>query len=608
MMNKTILSPRSKGDKIGFVDKNGIWKIDPQYDEVDVFREGVCWVKTENKWGLIDRDGNYLISPQYQGAREFNDGLANVKIGSKWGIVDKKGNLIIGPLFDYIDSFKNGAAYVKDNGKYGFVFLNDPHLIPPVYEDVRGFYEGLAAVKTEGKWGYIDTNGNMIIEPQYDYAGKFRNGKAFVGIGASGGAIDKNGEVIEKFEERDYDEKWSYEDEPWYDRGKRTLHGFIDKKGDFIIKPKFRDASTFDKNGFAVVKIDRKWGIIDLTGAYVVEPKYNYLILQDEGVYEARLGDKDFFIDIDENHVEPPTFHFNPFKENDNPDFEITIKDEKYGAKDKEGKIIINPKYDYLWYDGKEEIFLFRKGRKWGIIDRHGKIVMPPKYEILRFQEGLAPVEVKGKWGYINKKGETVINPRFDRAEEFEDGYAHIMLNHKYGIIDRSGNYIVKPLFSNLGKRFQNGYLRVAIPDREGSYSERWGVMDENGKYAVPPVYEYVVASVKEDMARIMKGERFGFADCKEDRVIEPIFDYVWDFSKGLAHVRLTEEQIEKGILDEKRYGEGEKKNLSFWQKKYDDCEEKPKKKAIDEKIAPIGDLFAGFNEDSEDIEEDLPF
>lgn len=598
---KIILRPREENGQFGFVDKIGNWIINPQFGDVDVFREDVCWAKIGDKWGLIDRNGEFLINPRFDEAREFNEGLANVKIGDKWGVVDKEGNIVIRPEFDYIDSFKNGVAYVKDNGKYGFVFLAGNRIIPAVFDDVRGFSEGLAAVLIDGEWGYIDTAGKMIIRPQYVYAGKFRKGKAYVETPESGESIDKIGEVIDKVE-RDYDGKWSYEDEPWFRRGERTLHGFIDKRGKLIIKPKFRWVSSFNEKGLAIVEIDRKWGIIDTTGAYIWEPKYDDILPESDDVYRVKLDGTLYLLDIEENQIpfEIRNFPEHLFEEERNQDFETIIIEEKYGIKNKDGKIIIPPCYDYVCYDEHEEIFLIRKGHKWGIAGKNGEILIKPIYDISRFNEGLAAIKIKGKWGFVNNKGEIVIPAKFDSADDYKNGVSLIKLNGKFGYIDKDGKYVIKPLFDNIGTRIENGYLRVAVSEKEGSYIDRWGLMDTNGKYILSPTFEYIVSKVREDMARVMKVESFGFIDCKSLNRIPPIFDYVWDFSNGLAHVRFTEKQIENGVLKLERYIEGSGEPLSVWQDAYDNWVEPPFTE-----IKVFSEDDENFTEDDED---ELPF
>ena len=53
--------------------------------------------------------------------------------------------------------------------------------------------------------------------------------------------------------------------------------GFIDTKGNFVIEPKFDDASDFS-DGCAQVELDGKWGFIDTKGNFVIEPKFDYAV------------------------------------------------------------------------------------------------------------------------------------------------------------------------------------------------------------------------------------------------------------------------------------------------------------------------------------------
>lgn len=56
-----LLRPMEHDGKKGFVDEEGNWIIAPQYDDMDVFREGVAWVKADDSWGLVDHEGRVLI-------------------------------------------------------------------------------------------------------------------------------------------------------------------------------------------------------------------------------------------------------------------------------------------------------------------------------------------------------------------------------------------------------------------------------------------------------------------------------------------------------------------------------------------------------------------
>ena len=70
--NVEILRPKVAEGKKGFVNAQNEWVITPNYEDVDVFREGLCWVKKGGKWGLINNNGECLIEPQFEDTKEFN--------------------------------------------------------------------------------------------------------------------------------------------------------------------------------------------------------------------------------------------------------------------------------------------------------------------------------------------------------------------------------------------------------------------------------------------------------------------------------------------------------------------------------------------------------
>ncbi len=87
--------------KWGYINKQGIWVIPPQFDEVGKFSNGLAriridvkwrWLFTANQWGFIDQQGKMVIYPQFDDARDFSEGLAAVRIDSKWGFISCKAN------------------------------------------------------------------------------------------------------------------------------------------------------------------------------------------------------------------------------------------------------------------------------------------------------------------------------------------------------------------------------------------------------------------------------------------------------------------------------------------------------------------------------------
>ncbi|EFH1288115.1 WG repeat-containing protein [Campylobacter coli] len=125
-------------------------------------------VKIDGQWSFLDKNGEFAIEPKFDYVWSFWEGLAGVKLNGKWGFIDKSGKIVIESKFDYVWSFWEGLAGVKLNGKWGFIDKNGEFAIKPNFDDAWYFREGLAKVGLNGKYGLIDKSGKIVIEPIFD--------------------------------------------------------------------------------------------------------------------------------------------------------------------------------------------------------------------------------------------------------------------------------------------------------------------------------------------------------------------------------------------------------------------------------------------------------
>ena len=73
------LFPIKSGDKWGYVDKNGQYIINSQFEEAYNFSEGLALFRsTDGKYGFIDEEGKYVINPIYKDANSFSEGMSCV--------------------------------------------------------------------------------------------------------------------------------------------------------------------------------------------------------------------------------------------------------------------------------------------------------------------------------------------------------------------------------------------------------------------------------------------------------------------------------------------------------------------------------------------------
>jgi hypothetical protein len=179
------------------------------------FAEGLAAVsvRVEEKGrsfdGFVNRSGKFVIQPKFDSVGDFSEGLAPARLpGERWGYINKTGNWTIPPNYDWANPFSEGLAVVKVNGKDGYIDKTGAFVVEPIFAQAAKFSEGLAAVSSTGaRYGYIDRAGTLVIAEQYDQANPFDRGLASVRIemgtcqgnircGGKFGYIDRSGRYV----------------------------------------------------------------------------------------------------------------------------------------------------------------------------------------------------------------------------------------------------------------------------------------------------------------------------------------------------------------------------------------------------------------------------
>ena len=114
--------------------------------------------------------------------------------------------------------------------------------------------------------------------------------------------------------------------------------------------------------------------------------------------------------------------------------------------------------------------FYSTASNKYGYVGSEGKIAVQPKYDFAReFREGMSPVKLNGKYGYVNEKGIEVITPKYDHAWMFSDGLSVVKIGDKYGFIDKSGKLVVPAIYDR-ADNFHGDRANVRV-------GKKWEVM-----------------------------------------------------------------------------------------------------------------------------------
>jgi len=180
--------------KWGFVNKEGMVIINPQFSKVGDFSNGRCAVKNEDgEYGYIDKKGKIIINHQFTQASPFHNNKAIVSSDSKAGLIDEAGKYVVNPQFE--EMIYDGDKYmIKQDNKWGWCNDEGTIIINPQFEKASNFNgSNLAPVKMGKRWAYINTEGKTEVNPQFDYALPYNGNIAAVLSGSKIGFIDEEG-------------------------------------------------------------------------------------------------------------------------------------------------------------------------------------------------------------------------------------------------------------------------------------------------------------------------------------------------------------------------------------------------------------------------------
>lgn len=293
----------------GYCNLDGEVKIPCEFDEAWEFDGNHAMIVVNNKCGIINKYGKIVIPCSYQFVTSLGEGY--------WcGHVNNESFAILNPQHELIcnvsgyDPFVEGFAIVKrKTSKLETGFLDTKGNINWIkYKFATHFHEGLSLCLNENDlFGYLGRDFNVVIPFQYKNASSFREGLAGVSIsGTKYGYVNKHGNILIPML---YDKIGSF-CEGLAMVKVNGKYGYIDIFGKSVIQSSFDEATDFFYSHASVGKLGRDgvlyFGIIDINGKMIIDYQYDSIIpIEFSGLLVAAVESKGsrFYIDMENNII-----------------------------------------------------------------------------------------------------------------------------------------------------------------------------------------------------------------------------------------------------------------------------------------------------------------
>lgn len=456
----------------------------------------------------------------YTNVGDFHYGMAvaqkklpNGEPGEYWGVVDEEGRVRI--------AFKYRSLRYEDN-------LNDE--------------DNLYVCRTDRGYGLVSTSSGEILSTTYsdltDEGGERwsvrRNGKmGIVKVGEANGSFR-----VETIVPCEYDQVQTINDDEYYFVTNGPLHGLLRWDGKTIIACVYNDIDLNKYVGFCSVKRNGQKGLMSRAGEELVPCAFDDCGVIDEHIlwtqkdntygFYSPLGEKvqpckfsSFFIYEGKKKKEVSLSDFAQLDRRQHPDLYAVVSGKVGTLDSKKFTTKLPCAYDYL-----------------SDFATHMKITNG-----VRTEQRLAVCRLNGKYGIVNSEGKQIQPMGFDElrkdvsdpsSKELPDmGSArdlHVRIGDKWGILTADGEQLAEVKFDSVGV-FHDGLAVVKA-------AERYGYIDRSGAIVIP-IQWMAAYDFSEGLAALRVDKKhFQFINTAGTVVIKSKkYDSVGRFRNGICRV-----------------------------------------------------------------------
>jgi hypothetical protein len=250
------------------------------YQNVTEYLNGGIQVQRDGLWGLANASGVLILPCAYEQISTYdtsNQGRVAAVQNGDLVMLNLKSQAVAkyNGAFKRIGSFSEGLLTLQTaNDKW--IFADSKLLTGEAeYDDIGASGNAAIALKPNGsKWGVSAMDGDVIVPYEYDDIIRDELGRCYAQdavFAVSGGKARLFVDGVDTG--KAYEDARPFTNDGWAAVKQNGKWGFIDNSGTFRIEPQFEDALSFSGH-LAAVKQGELWGYLALTGKIAIEPQF----------------------------------------------------------------------------------------------------------------------------------------------------------------------------------------------------------------------------------------------------------------------------------------------------------------------------------------------
>jgi hypothetical protein len=337
----------------------------------------------EDQWWLYNVKQNLKSSKGYEAIEMLNDQFFKVKKKGYYGLISNEGKETVHCVYDAIRELKGNQVSVQFLKQFGIISTSEHWILPPQPYPLQLVNDTLY-LERQLKTKFLKTiKGNITYFTENDVeikAGylleRLRDGTVKL-VGLNGVEL-KQSPADQMVLTSNSDKQLRDGLQLFQGLGK---FGFRDSRGRLQIPNRYDSAKPFSDQ-MAAFKLLGKWGYLNPEDKIMVNPSYDFAGDFHDG--RAIVSKNKKWGVIDKSGVVNISLTYD-FIERSKGQLRLLLND-KIGLATQEGKILVQPRYDYLEVLANNQI-LIGLHQKFGVVSIDGLNVVPTIYSSLEYDE-----------------------------------------------------------------------------------------------------------------------------------------------------------------------------------------------------------------------------